>query len=246
MARHIRQITEPIAAYVAARFVHSLRGNKNANQNQLPPHLEWAKVRGEALLVNRFFSHFERHHVDDIDSQLFFWNQLRQNTEVLPVVSEMSGLIAVFKKQVGQLYLEQTAESDQHYIAYCCLLWDIHQKKDNSLLDISTFMLFKHFSATIFPAKAKRDDVKKLTREIQKILAQQWNIRPEIKESFVTGEDAVSFSLIARMGGYSPCELITLKGKRLKPTRLKAYQNVIKQLTDGALNLDMPKALFSS
>jgi len=245
MAKHIKQITVPISNYLSQRFGHTLRGNKSADEGQLPPHLEWAKVRGEALLIDRFFSHFERHHIDDIHSQLFFWKQFRNNPNALPLIAVKTGLTIAFQKQVGQTYLDKTAEHEQHYNAYCCLLWDIYQNKNHSLLDISTYALFNHFAATIFPATAVRDDINKLKREIQKALAQQWNIRPEIKESFTTENEEVTFSLIARMGGYPPIKLLTQIGKRLKPTRLKAYQTALNQLENGALNIELPKPTFT-
>jgi len=35
--------------------------------------------------------------------------------------------------------------------------------------------------------------------------------------------------------------LHSLEGKRLKPTRIKAYQTVLQQLKDGSLELEAPK-----
>lgn len=117
------------------------------------------------------------------------------------------------------------------------MLWDIHQQKDQNLLNTATDSFFGHFAATIFPAESRRDDINKLKREIRKHLAQQWNIRPDIRESFSSGEGGVSFSLIARISGDAPCLLLKISGKRLKPTRLKAYQTVLKGLQDGTLQL---------
>ena len=78
----------------------------------------------------------------------------------------------------------------------------------------------------------------RLKREIRKHLAQQWNIRPEIRESFNSNDDEVSFSLVAKISDHAPCELITLKGKRLKPTRIKAYQEVLQKLEQGTLQIE--------
>jgi len=66
-------------------------------------------------------------------------------------------------------------------------------------------------------------------------------MRPDIRESFKECDDEISFSLIARISGYAPCLLITLKGKRLKPTRMKACQTVLQQLEQGLMELDTPK-----
>jgi len=240
MAKHIKLITSPITAYLSQRFGHALRGNKGVNENALPPHLEWARLRGEALLVKRFFSYFEQRHIEDVKSQLFFWEQFKSNPDALPLLSNNTGLINAFKAQVGTAYLESNSEQEQHFTAYCCLLWDIHQQKNLPLLDTATVTFFGHFAATIFPTETRRDDVNRLKREIRKQLAQQWNIRPDIRESFKESEDGVSFSLIARIGGYAPCLLITLNGKRLKPTRIKACQMALQQLEQGTMALEPP------
>ncbi|MBL4775347.1 MAG: hypothetical protein JKY87_04760 [Mariprofundus sp.] len=238
MAKHIKLITTPITVYLSERFGHALRGNKGNSENTLPPHLEWAKLRGEALLVKRFFSYFEQRHIEDVNSQLFFWQQFKNNPDALPLLSNKTGLINAFKAQVGNAYLENTSEQEQHFIAYCCLLWDIHQQKNQSLLNIATDTFFGHFSATIFPAESRRDDVNKLKREIRRYLAQLWNIRPDIRESFTENEGEITFSLIARISGHAPCPLLTINGKRLKPTRLKAYQTALARLQQGALKVD--------
>jgi len=240
MAKHIQLISKPIAAYLTQRFKHALRGRKGDDDRALPAHLEWAHLRGKALFTERFFSYLERRHIEDVDSQLFFWGQFKRNPDALPLLTEKTGLMTAFKAQVGSTYLENTAEHDLHFTAYCCLLWDIHQQKNQPLLDTATFTFFGHFAATIFPAESRRDDINKLKREITKLLAQRWNIRPEVRESFTQDDESVTFQLIARMGGYAPCPLLTLQGKRLKPTRIKAYQSVLKQLQDGTLKLDMP------
>jgi len=241
MAKHIQQITSPITAYLRQRFGHALRGNKGANEFSLPPHLEWARLRGEALLIKRFFNYFEQRHIEDVNSQLFFWQQFKSNPDALPLLSNKTGLIIAFKAQVSQAYLEKTTEQEQHFIAYCCLLWDIHQQKNQALLATTTDIFFGHFAATIFPAESRRDNINKLKCDIRKHLAQRWNIRPEIKESFSSDEDGVSFSLIARISGYAPCPLLTISGKRLKPTRIKAYQTVWKGLEQGTLKLEAPR-----
>jgi len=241
MAKHIKLITKPITAYVSQRFAHALRGNKAGKSNELPPHLEWARLRGEALLTERFFNYFERKHIDDVNSQLFFWQQFKSNPNALLMLSRKTGLIAAFRAQVSPVYLENTTEVEQHFIAYCCLLWDIHQQQNQALLATATETFFGHFSASIFPTEYRSDDVDKLKQEIRKLLAQRWNIRPEIRESFTTDDSKVNFSLIAQIKGSAPCQLHSLEGKRLKPTRIKAYQTVLQQLKDGSLELEAPK-----
>jgi len=199
MAKHLKSITMPISNYLTQRFGHALHGRKRENESTLPPHLEWAKVRGEAVFVTRFFHFFEQKNINDIASQLFFLEQFKHNPDVLAQLSMSTGLIGIFRNQVGAAYLENTPEHEQHYSAYCCLIWDIHQQKNHALLDTTTIKLFGHFSASIFPSRSKRTDINKLKQEIRKKLAQKWNVRPEIKESFHEYARGITFSLIARV-----------------------------------------------
>ena len=110
MAKHIQQITSPISAYLSQRFAHALRGKKSVNDYALPAHLEWARLRGKALFTERFFAYFERKHVDDVNSLLFFWQQFQSNPDALPLLSIKTGLIDTFKAQVSHAYLEGTSE----------------------------------------------------------------------------------------------------------------------------------------
>jgi len=240
MAKHIRHISAPIEAYLSQQSTHAFHGKKDHNGKTLPPHLEWMRLRGEAFLVKRFFSYFEQHHIHDVNSQLFFWEQFKSNPEALPLLSLRTGLIAIFKTQVGQAYLEQTPEHEQHSVAYCCLLWDIHQQKNHTLLNTVTDVFFGYFAATIFPPESRQHDTNKIKQEISKQLARLWNIRPDIRESFSETEEGISFSLIARMNSHAPHTLITLNGKRLKPTRLKACQMALQQLEQGTIDLEPP------
>jgi len=220
----------PIANYLQQRFSHALRGRKSTDESTLPPHLEWSKIRGEALFITRFFQYFEQKNMSDISSHLFFLDHFKKNPDVLAQLSMNTGLMGIFRSQVGSSYLDKTPEYEQHYTAYCCLLWDIHQQKNHILLDTTTTKLFGHFATSIFPSRSQRTDINKLKQEIRKKLAQAWNERPEIKESFHEHAKGITFSLIARLSNQPNRALITIEGKRLKPTRLKAYQTVIEKL----------------
>ncbi|QYZ67056.1 MAG: hypothetical protein OI74_15635 [Gammaproteobacteria bacterium (ex Lamellibrachia satsuma)] len=240
MAKQLRQIISPLSAYITTRFQRALRW-PGAKDNKLPAHLQIAFMRGESLLRERFFSYLEGRHMDDAETQLFFWRQLRENPELLTAVSQQSGLHDALKRQADAGWLSHTEIEMQHYTAYCCLLWDLKVQKEQQLLVIATDRLFAHFSSSLFPSERKQSDPEQLKREIRKRLAQQWNIRPEIKESFHTTDDAVTFTLLARLPAHHPVELIVLQGKRLKPTRLKACQDLLRDLEAGLFKSDMPE-----
>ncbi len=192
------------------------------------------------MLRTRFFAFLRAKRMAQPETQLFFWRQFRTNHDLLPDLSGKTGLYDAFKRQVPKNYLKRTEEEEIHFTAYCCLLWDIQQRKENQLLTIATDKLFAHYAATLFPVEQRQTDPALLKRSIRKQLAAQWNIRPEIKESFQTGKEEVTFSLLAKIPGHHPYELITLQGKRLKPTRLKAHQNLLRYLEEGTYKPEQP------
>ncbi|WP_177417988.1 hypothetical protein [endosymbiont of Lamellibrachia barhami] len=240
MAKQLRQIISPLSAYITTRFQRAFRWS-GTKDHELPPFLQIAFLRGEALLRERFFSYLESRHMDDAETQLFFWRQLRENPELLTAVSQQSGLHDALKRQADAGWLAQTEIETQHYTAYCCLLWDLKIQREQQLLATATDRLFAHFSSSLFPTERKQSDPEQIKREIRKILAQQWNMRPEIKESFQTSDDVVTFTLLAKLPGHHPLELTVLQGKRLKPTRLKACQGLLRDLEAGRYKPEMPE-----
>lgn len=128
-------------------------------------------------------------------------------------------------------------------MAYCILLFDAHQADNKALERSMTLGLIQHFMPTLYPQQAQSQDTKLLKQEIAKTLALKWHSRPEIKESFVTDEDHVRFSLICKLPRHAAVTLITVEGKRLKPTRFHGYQSALEQLGDGSLNPPLPPPL---
>lgn len=252
MSKHLQQITAPLHAYLAARFraVSGTAQNKGRGQDhdRLFAPLEVAFLRGEALFRERFFQFLERRNIQDPASQLFFYQQFQNNGEILGEVARRTQLLSLFRKQCTAGYLESTPDSVLCYQAFCSLLWDLKQHREHILLQTATDQLFHHFAATLFPAQGSRTDLRYLKREIISQLARRWHLRPAIKESFKTlnpgtAEEEISFSLIAKIQGYHPYTLLTLEGRRLKTTRLKAYQGVHDALQHGSLKLQQPSSI---
>jgi hypothetical protein len=134
---------------------------------------------------------------------------------------------------------------EQCFTAYCILLFDANEAGNVNLVQGMTKGFIVHFMPTLFPAQAKITDSKLLKKEIAKQLALKWNIRPEIKESLVTSDEKVSFSLIAKLPRMAPLVLITVEGARLKPTRLICYQKLLERLEHNVLKIDLPPALLA-
>ena len=130
----------------------------------------------------------------------------------------------------------ESGYATQCYNAYCIILWDAVANNNKLKINL-TSGLVNHYLPTLYPNKAKEKTPEQLKKDIAKCLAQQWHLKPEIKESFTTAEEGVTFSLTAKVKGYSTTTLITLQGKRLNITRTKAYKACLAHLNHA------PKAL---
>jgi hypothetical protein len=247
MARHLKQLTAPIAGYLKQRFSFINKSKGNHRGNALSPILEIAFLQGEALLRQRFFNFLQQHNINNPETQLHFWEQFYQGAEVFEQFCQASELIKAFKGQTSEGYQQQHKPEQLRYTAYCCLIWDLHINKESSLLSNTTDRLFAHYIASTYPAEAAKQTVDELKREIRKHLAEQWQMRPEIKESFKVGADQVEFTLIAKISSYHPRTLITLEGKRLKPTRLNACKVLLQQLQQSnVIACPLPRATKKS
>lgn len=237
MARHLTQITNPLKQFLSARFTKQWRLDKNINladAAKLPAPLFVAQMRGEAHLKTAFFTALEQKQITDPISQQYAWQQLITKGNCLKEIMENSGAAAFFHLNTQTDYIQQC------YNAYCIILWDtaINQSPLENTL---TTGLVNHYLPTLYPSKAKSKTPEQLKKEIAKLLTQQWQLKPEIKESFETKEDEVIFSLKAKLARYNTSTLITIKGKRLNNTRLKAYKQCLLQLESEQTPL--PKAL---
>lgn len=237
MARHITNIVNPLKAYLKARFAKDWRVDKQLDlrrDSAFPPPLFVAQKRGEACLITGVFNALESKQVIDPQSQQHLWQQLIVSGYCLSDIIERSGASA---------YLQFDTQSDyqkQCYNAYCIILWDV-TLHDKVLAQALTKGLVDHYLPTLFPTKAKQKTPEQFKKDIAKILTQQWGIKPNIKESFTTDIDSVTFSLLAKTKGYATMLLVTEVGRRLNNTRLKACERCLKNIEKQAI--PMPLAL---
>ena len=226
MARHLSHITNPLKQYLSTRFTKQWKLDKSISlidTNALPAPLHIAQLRGDAILKSTFFDALEHKQIIDPQSQQYAWQQLIISGHCLQEIIEGSGATAFFHLDTHVDYAKQC------YHAYCIILWDAANNND-ALKEKLTTGLVNHYLPTLYPSKAKDRTPEQLKKEMTKLLTQQWGIKPDIKESFTTSQDEVTFSLIAKLKGYSTTTLITLTGKRLNMTRNKAYKTCLKQL----------------
>lgn len=226
LARHLSHIINPLKQYLSTRFVKQWKVDKATNLmeiSQLPAPLHIAQLRGDAILKNTFFDALEQKQIIDPQSQQYAWQQLIISGRCLQEIMEGSGATAFFHLDTHNAYAKQC------YHAYCIVLWDAAVNND-ALKEKLTTGLVNHYLPTLYPSKAKEKTPEQLRKEVAKVLTMQWGIKPDIKESFTTSEDEVTFSLIAKLKGYSSTTLLTLTGKRLNITRIKTYKACLKQL----------------
>jgi len=243
MARKLKLITAQISQYLAKRFskgtgtAHKIPAH--ISRKSLPAPLYIAFLQGEALLRLRFFAYLNERSISDPDSLFRLWEQLIEDKKFIQQIVEDSGLLNYFILSKKELVEDSSYYSEQCFTVYCILIFDAHESANSVLLTSLTKGLVVHFMPTLYPEQSKITDIKLLKNQIAKQLALKWHIRPEIKESFVTTDGEVVFSLLAKIAKQPFITLITLEGNRLKPTRLKAYQNLLNQLDEGVFSLEL-------
>jgi len=226
MARHLSHIVMPLRHYLNERFSTLWRLDKRvslADVSALPAPLFVAYMRGDAMLKAAFFDQLDKKHILNPDSQQHSWVQLIGNGHAIEEVIEHSGATQFFYLDNQRLYREQC------YNAYCIIVWDAALNKA-PLLDTLTKGLVDHYLPTLYPNKAKPKTPEQFKKDIARLLAEQWQLRAEIKESFKTSDTTVEFSLLAKVPQYRTLTLLTLTGEKLKSTRLKAYKQCLLRL----------------
>lgn len=221
MARKLAHLSAPIRNYANQRFHQRI----NTTDGELPIVLMPAYLRGHALFTERLFANFEKRHFIDPTTQVFLWERLVIDNHFIDTVIEHAELDLL----------------DDAFTLYCLILWDAHVRRENQIVEQMTTGFVTHFLPSIFPKTSEKDSIATMQKEIAKILARQWHIRPDIKESFITETDSVIFKLLAKVPNHESMQLIELTGTRLKPTRQEAYERVLGALRMERLRFDVPK-----
>ncbi|RZF88114.1 hypothetical protein EXT46_01300 [Pseudoalteromonas sp. CO325X] len=230
MARHLSPLTDAIKRHLINRFAHT--HTSKSDIYNLPAPLKLAHVKGQAEFTLRFFAFLERKHILDEQSQWQIWQQLTTGTACMQLV-ENSGLTSHFNLQSTECDY-----SAQCFKAFTICFWDAIQTNPQ-LADKMSHGFIEHFLPSIFTSKPKLTS-KDYKRQLASQLYDCWGIKPEIKESFNTGE-LVEFKLLAKAKGHTVVTLCSLTGKRLNNTREKAYRQTINAIKAEAPN--KPEAL---
>lgn len=214
MARRLHAVTALITQHLKSRFKYAgqafsnLRISASANHRELADPLYLAFLQGEAILRLAFFEYLQQRHIKDPGSLISIWRQLIEDRRAIQQLVESSGLLDYFNFDRNSPCNDSYQQ--QCYTAYCILIFDADESKNAVLLQGLTKGIIIHFMPQLFPEQSRSTDTKALKHEVAKALALQWNIRPEIKESFVTNEDQVSFSLICKLPRCAPMTLFSV------------------------------------
>ena len=236
MARHLSHIAAPLRRYLNHRFTTRWRLDKGVDLTHisaLPAPLFVAYMRGDAILKTAFFERLNNKHIHNLESLKNSWLQVIDGGHAIEEIIERSGATQFFCLDNQHNYRQQC------YSAYCIILWDA-ALNSRGLLDKLTQGLVDHYLPTFYPNKAKPKTPEQFKKDIAKLLAGQWNLRAVIKESFTTSDTEVKFSLLAKLQRYKTLPLLTLKGEKLKATRLKAYKQCIEQLEKKSMPMPIP------
>ena len=252
MARKLKALTNKIHIYLHGRFPKQKMVNQpihvTINEVTLQPALQIAFLQGEAILRLRFFKYLDEKHITDPIGQCNTWQLLIEDKRFIQQIAENSGLIDYFSfKTPSKTPISSLNESEGSlyqtlcFTVFCILLWDIHENDDAYCEQLINGLVI-HFLPTLYPKQVKSTDIAHLKQSAVKSIAKRWHNKPEIKESFKIENDIVLFSLIAKLPQYAPVTLLEINGKRLKPTRLSAYQALLNGLESGSLALPSPTA----
>ncbi len=164
----------------------------------------------------------------DIDSRLKAYEAIFEQSSIVQEWASAAGLERYAELGIKRQLSSQAKSRNQwYYLLFCCLISELSQNGQGQLVDRCITGLVQHYLPTLFPKESiqkAKPDPEKLRRALAHRLHIHWKIPVHIKESFHTEGDHVRFALIAHSPQHSPVVIQRYEGKRLKPTRSKAYQ----------------------
>lgn len=236
--RRLRFIVDQLRGYVALHVAQPRKPLARAASAQtMPPALKLAVLRGEALLTTRFFAWCEEigFGLEAPDQALALYDKLIGNRGALVNLVNRIGLFGAVATQIA---LPQ-ADNELAYKIYCGLLDDLHQTEHFRLFELATAGFFQFGFRGLFPhrpnAEKSGTDIAALRLRAQAKLRKFFRQPFELRESFSTANEQVDFHLRIKLKDHWH-HLPSHRGTRLKPTRLMAYEVLIRLASDGGLD----------
>ncbi len=243
-SRRLRHIVDQLGRYVRARIQGSrkLLARPASQSFNPPPPLKLAFLRGEALLTLRFVAWCESLDLGLADDPANVWVLHQKLIADRGRILDLVNRIGLFSAVSRQTTLPQQ-EPELAYRLYCGLLDDLERGEEFRLLEIATDFLFLHAFRGLFPDRAvARPDASSaegLRAGALSRLRKHFKQAVEIKESFRQAEDSVEFRLRLKLRERWH-DLPPHSGKRLKPTRLAAWQHLLDTLKRGEMATLIP------
>jgi len=228
MSRKISHIVQPLKLFVQSpKFGCKLPIGEHFH---LPPLLEVARLKGEALAIQSFFTFLTEQYVQDPQWSLDLYQQIVRSGKPLLDLSQRIGVFAHFS---GPLAATPEASA---YIAWCILLDALHTQQHPSF-EHATTGFYRHYFLGMFPKKPaeKADDLATLKQQLKKQILRHFGADATFKESFVVNDHQVHFTLKLKRQQMSWVDAWQETGERLKPTRMLAYKNLLHALEQGTL-----------
>ncbi len=247
MAKHLHFASKPLQLFIQTQLsTDSIRKQTiefKYGEWNIDPISQIARIQGKAFFNQVFFEVLDNKSFKDPESQWIIYERLVVDRQYIIDMCEHSELLNAFKFD-KKIKTNTSDYSEVSFTAFCIILWDMHCKKETKQAKQIIRSFIEHYITQLFPNNKNHQPTQdELIKNISKALYQEWHIKPEIRESFKTKDDSVTFSLIAKITGFHPVTLITLEGERLKPTRKKAYKTLDEILKSDFSSLLTPTAV---
>ena len=240
MTRHtgsinrLKGIAAPLAAFAA---LHPPGGSsRRRGGDVLPPPLQLAALRGEAVLRQRFFGALGKQfpHDPTPEQWLDYWQRFVVKRGAIADLARRAHL----HRASGLAQLPDAHDDETCFVLYCALLDALQMTGDEALLLVAVDKFFVHLWRQQFPdgprEVERKNSVEALQNRVQIASRRRYGPLVRIRESFQQTPDRVHFRLLAQCPNQPAAELAEVERTRLKLARLAAYEAALCHLTDGA------------
>jgi hypothetical protein len=200
----------------------------------LPPLYQVSALRGEAILLGRFFGDVRQGTAADIPDQLWleFWQQvIEEGGHLFNLISRIGWLDLLNQGATLPTLHPSTAKS------YYCMLLDWLSIQAPHLLHLALDDYMLHLWRQQFPAQAQvsgRTQVEQSRHQLEVMLRQVYQQPVALRESFQQHEDRVLFGLYLKPIDQNDWKcLLELERPRLKSARTAAYTQAMQMLKKG-------------
>lgn len=235
--QRLAHIITPIRQYLKSHGAKFKPRLGKVTPDCLPAPYEAAALRGEGVLRVRFFDLLESKGVTDPQRQLEIWQALIVDRGRIIDYVQRIGLLAMAAGQNATLQNLQARSdfADWAFKLYCGLLDDLSRQPEQTLFELACPRLILHHFVGLYPKspQPKKADPEQLRQKAIRQLQKYWGAEIQLKESFQTSEQTVTFALRLKPPGAAWIELLQLTGSRLKTVRIQGYQQLLAGLKNG-------------